>query len=259
MLLLAVFTTSQSFAQEYRDLVRMAMEQMEADSLDRAEGLIRQALRKDPGTKANAILYEWLGQIQERRGETDAALQSYSMGLTVSPTTLSLLMDRASLYIRMENEKKALVDCNEVLDLSPDHRLRAYLNDRLRLYKEARADYEHLISLEPMSLPARLGLAMLNSKDGRPREAMEQMDMLAQLFPSEADVFLIRGGMRQQRKQYEQALADFCKAVELAPDNADCFTSRYGLYMEMKQKRLARQDARTAISLGADPSRFIVR
>ena len=85
------------------------------------------------------------------------------------------------------------------------------------------------------------------------------MDMLAQLFPSEADVFLIRGGMRQQRKQYEQALADFCKAVELAPDNADCFTSRYGLYMEMKQKRLARQDARTAISLGADPSRFIVR
>ena len=97
-------------AQSYQEYVKMAMEALEKDSLHQAEALFRKALEKDPAIKSNAILFDYLGQIQERRGELKDALDSYSMGHNISPTTLSILLNRASLYMRMNNENQNGVD-----------------------------------------------------------------------------------------------------------------------------------------------------
>ncbi len=262
--------SSQVCAQDYKELVERAIEYAKADSLLGAEDLLKQALKKSPDLKACAVPYKLLGEICENRGDVDAALGWYRNGLEVlgdigsedeSFTAQDILLDRASLYMRCGDVKRALVDCSDVLDLNPDNTeallIRAHLYVGDRRHKEARDDYERLIKLEPMDKAARLGLALLNSKDGRPREAMEQMDMLVRLFPNSADVYMIRGGMKQKRKQYEDALSDFSKAVELEPKNADCYISRHNLYVETKQKKLAKQDARSALSLGADPAALI--
>ena len=105
-----------------------------------------------------------------------------------------------------------------------------------------------------MNEKARLGLAILNDKDRRPREAIEQMDALVQLFPRHASLYLVRGDMYQSRKQYDLALADFNHAIELEPNNPDCYVSRSLLYKDMKKKKQSRQDAQTALRLGANPS-----
>ena len=99
---------------------------------------------------------------------------------------------------------------------------------------------------------ARLALALLNDRDNRPREAMEQITSLIELYPNRADLYLARGGMEQDRKQYETALHDMNRALELNPKNPDAYLSRAALYMSMKRKKLAKQDCHTAISLGAD-------
>ncbi len=271
-LLLSFCVSPQVVAQGYRELAESAIGCIKADSLSKAEDLLKQALKKSPNAKASAVLHKLLGEVCESMGDSESALNWYGCGLEslgemVSEdellTAQDLLLNRISLYVRRGDEKKALVDCTDVLDLNPDNTeallIRAHLYVGDRRYREARADYEHLIELTPMDKTARMGLALLNSKDGRPREAMEQMDMLVHLFPNSADVFLIRGGMRQKRKQYEDALADFTKAVELEPKNADCYISRHNLYVEIKRKKLAKQDARSALSLGADPSTLISR
>jgi len=270
MLLLLLCVSPHVGAQGYRELAENAIECIKADSLSKAEDLLKQALEKSPDAKAGAVLYKLLGEVCESRGNVESALNCYGSGLESlgaivsedeSLTAQDLLLDRISLYVRSGEVKKALVDCSDVLELNPDNTeallIRAHLYVGDRRYREARADYERLIELAPMDKAARMGLALLNSKDGRPREAMEQMDMLVRLFPNSADVFLIRGGMRQKRKQYEEALADFTKAVELEPKNADCYISRHNLYVETKRKKLAKQDARSALSLGADPAALI--
>ena len=101
---------------------------------------------------------------------------------------------------------------------------------------------------------ARLGLAILNSKDGRPREAMEQLDALIQLYPTHARHYLARCGLYEQRREYERAIQDVERAIECEPDNPECYLTRASLYLAMKKKRLAGQDCRTAISLGASGS-----
>ena len=62
------------WAQSYKDYVQMALASLEKDSLDVAEGQLREALRLEPALQSNAILYQYLGRIQERRGQTAEAL-----------------------------------------------------------------------------------------------------------------------------------------------------------------------------------------
>ena len=245
-------------AQRYQQLVKQGLEQLQGDSLLQAEATFREALNVDPLLKSNALLYQYIGNIQERRGEFQKALDSYRMGLNISSTTTSLLLCRAALYMRMENQDRAMVEYIEVLNLEPDQTealfYRAFLYSQRRDYKRARADYDRLVKLEPMNEKARLGLAILNEKDRRPREAMEQMDALVQLFPSHAELYLVRGGMLLNRKQYELAQVDIEHAIELEPENPDCYVSRSQLYKAMKKKKLAQADAQKALRLGADPS-----
>ena len=256
---------SHAHAQTYQQNVKAAIEALAADSLDRAEDLIHQALQLDPSKESNAVLYRYLGEICQRRGEGDRALDAYTLGIGVlqhsalgsdQKSSLSALyLSRASLYLQRNDEAHALADYNEVLTLLPDQEealfFRAYIFTQQRRNKEARADYSQLLELNPMNEDARLGLAVLNSRDNRPREAMEQINSLILFFPTHARHYMVRCGFYEQRKEYERAMQDAKKAIELEPENPDCYITRASLYLAMRKKELARQDCRTAIRLGA--------
>ncbi len=110
-----------------------------------------------------------------------------------------------------------------------------------------------MLELNSLHEDARLGLAILNSKDGRPREALEQLEALVQFYPNHAKHYLARASLYVERKEYEKAKKDIAVAFELEPENPECYLSRASLYIAMKKKKLAQQDCRTAISLGASP------
>lgn len=240
----------------YTDLVRQGTDALAADSLQKAELLFRQAMSEYPQLKTNALLFQHIAHIKEAQGKYMEALENYSMGLNLSPTTMGLLMDRASLYMRLDNRDRALVDYSDVLDLNPDHTealfFRAYIYSQRHDYKNARQDYERLLKLEPTNEEAQVGLILVNDNDNRHHEAMEQIDALIHLKPDHAILYAVRGGMRQQRKDYEMALRDLNKAIELDEQNPDYYVSRALLYLDMGKRKYARQDGRTAISLGAD-------
>ncbi len=231
------------------------MEALATDSLQKAEKLFRSALQKEPALKSNALLYQYIGQIQERREEYEKALESYTMGINISPTTMGLLLCRASLHLGQGRNERALADYNAVLELNEDHTealfFRAYIRMQQNLYKQARADYERLIRLDPNHRQGRLGLVLLNDRDGRPREALEQINSLIVAYPTDADLYAVRGGMEQQRKQYESAITDMNRAIELAPRRADLYLNRASLLLEMRKKKAARQDCHRALELGA--------
>ena len=63
-------------AQNYQQTVRAALDALAADSLQLADSLLRRALRQEPALKSNAILFQHLGHIQERRGQYEQALES---------------------------------------------------------------------------------------------------------------------------------------------------------------------------------------
>ena len=227
-------------AQSYKEYVRKALDAMSMDSTEVAERLFREAMRVEPAQRSNAMIYYQIGRMQEHRGKLEKALESYTMGLNVAPHVLPLRMARAKLYMQLGNKEKALVDYSDVLDWKADEQealfMRAYIYTEQRLYKKA-----------------RIGLVLLNEKDNRPREAMEQINAMVAAAPDHAILYAVRAGLEQTRKQYEAAEADFTKAISLEPKNIDYLLNRAALYIETKRKKEARADLDKAMELGANP------
>ena len=244
-------------AQSYKEYVRKALDAMSMDSTEVAERLFREAMRVEPAQRSNAMIYYQIGRMQEHRGKLEKALESYTMGLNVAPHVLPLRMARAKLYMQLGNKEKALVDYSDVLDWKADEQealfMRAYIYTEQRLYKKARTDYEALLKLNPAHEEARIGLVLLNEKDNRPREAMEQINAMVAAAPDPAILYAVRAGLEQTRKQYEAAEADFTKAISLEPKNIDYLLNRAALYIETKRKKEARADLDKAMELGANP------
>ncbi len=242
----------------YQSLVEQGIEAMQRDSLSEAEQCFRSAMQLRPGSNVNFMLFRYIGQIQERRGEDDEALKSYTMGLNLRPTCEELLLDRASLYYRTGQTERAIMDYTDVLELDAHCTnalfMRAHLFRLKREYRRARTDYETLRKLDPTNENALLGLILLNDENSRPKEAMDQINSLIQMHPNNATLYAVRGGMEQKRKQYEVALHDLNTAIELDPKNPDLYVSRSTLYRDMRRKKQMRQDAQVAVTLGADPT-----
>lgn len=242
---------------EYADVVGRAMVAMEQDSLAKAEGLIREGIHLKPADKATAVLYQYLGEICVRQKRDKEALQAFTDGLALQSGNENLLIDRASLFLTMGVEDRALTDLDVLLRLNPDHAqglfFRAYVFRKKHLMAKARRDYEHLIVLENDNREARIALAMLNADDNRPQEAMEQADVVVRYWPEYATGWIVRGGLHQKRLNFEMALHDMNEAIRLEPGNPDFYVSRAILYRDFKKKALAREDFAKAVRLGADP------
>ncbi len=242
----------------YQQLVRQAVTAMEDDSLRQAELLFRQALKEAPHAAGNVIIWSHLASIAERTGRDQEALEDYRTALNLAPGTTGLLLGRGSLFLKMGNMDRALEDYNAVLTQSPDDSeallMRAYIRQRQHLLKDARRDYEHLLRLNPTHEEALLGLALVNNDDRRPQEAMETMNLVIDLYPTHAAGYALRAGMEFERRMYEAAEIDYCKAIEIEPQNASYRLARAHFYNKTKRKRLAREDVREAARLGASPA-----
>ena len=254
MLVWGMYASAQT---TYENLVREAFDALGQDSLARAETLLRQAMQDSPSHKSNYLLFRYLGQIGERQGRDQQALEYYTSGLNLNTQNVELRLDRAALLYRMGNESRALSDYNDVLDIEPENmealQMRAHIYANQHDNKRARQDYETILRREPLNEQANIGLILLNDNDKRPNEAMEQINSLIAVYPQHAILYAIRGGMEQRRRQYELALRDLTRAIEMEPTNADFYVSRATLHIDMGRKKLARLDTQMAVKYGADP------
>ena len=202
----------------YKEYVRRALEAISDDKTEDAEELFREAMKAEPAQRSNAMIYYQIGRIQEHRGKPRKALQSYTQGLNIAPHVLPLRMARARLYMEMGNQEKALVDYSDVLDWKEDEEealfMRAYIYTGQRLYKKARADYEALLKLNPAHEEARIGLVLLNEKDNRPREAMEQIDAMIAAAPQSMAHIWVSYRLVTRTRSFSPTLSSMTSGLE---------------------------------------------
>ena len=106
---------------------------------------------------------------------------------------------------------------------------RAYIYMQRRDYKEARIDYNTLLQEEPKNKMGRLGMALLNQKELKFREALEEFNRMitdypndasllkaaAKLSPKDAEIYVMCGEIYLSQKKKREAYVAFEKAIEL--------------------------------------------
>ncbi len=89
-------------------------------------------------------------------------------------------------------------------------------------------------------------------EQGRWEEAIAEYNKAIELDPNLAIVYNNRGAAYFETGQYDLAIADFNKAIELAPNLAMAYANRALTYTVLGMDTEAEQDVEIAVQLGID-------
>ncbi|MBE6281623.1 MAG: tetratricopeptide repeat protein [Bacteroides sp.] len=253
-ILIAIWTIWILPAQDYDGWIEKAMNAVEKDSLYEAEKYFKNALNTDPANMRNAMLLSNLGTIQRRMGKNKEAIESYTLAINKSPHSVTMLLNRASLYLEMDHLDKAYSDYCNVIDLDRRNiealQFRAYIYMRRRQYPEAKADYRSLLEEEPGNKTARVGLVMVNQKEHRYREALDALNLLVTDYPKDASLLKARAEIEVEMNTLDLALLDLENAARITPHDADIYVMCGDIYMAQGKKREAYVAYEKAVDLG---------
>jgi len=170
--------------------------------------------------------------------------------------------NRANYLTRISSEPKnkgsqnellqrALEDCNEALKVPLNH-AKAYENRQniyLRLNKDSLAlsDANSLIKLEPGNRLAYYTKGVVYQRLNIPDSALKYFDKCLEISPNTDFALNNRGSILfNNYKKYNEAMADFTKAIQINPQG-DYYLNRAYCYYQLGQIDLAKADVRVAV------------
>ncbi|MBR6945800.1 MAG: hypothetical protein IKH64_07640 [Prevotella sp.] len=195
-----------------------------------------------------------LSVIAQSRQELRDSLKAATERLAYYPDSIDLRLQKAAYNLQLEQWNFAKEEYDYILNRYPNHLAalfyRAYTNERLYRYAFARLDYENLLLLVPAHFESRLGLALLNQKDKKYTEAMDQINLLVSQHPDSALAYAARAGMETEREMFSLAIYDYTEAIKRDPKNTEYILSRADLYIRERRFSDAKKDLDRLVALG---------
>lgn len=190
------------------------------------------------------------GTSYKSKGDKDRARADFSKAIELDPTYASAYLERALLWeFEFRDYNAAVADYDKLIQLQPGqsryHGLRARAYQEMGDYKRAISDVEAALAISPDASHQHL-LANLKTVVANPDPAIECAAELSHVLgvkacsqlieknANDADAYIHRANLQRGKKQMEQALADYDKAIELNPRQAAYFGQRAQLHSMMK-------------------------
>ena len=140
-------------------------------------------------------------------GELPSALEEYDKALTIAPDELTLLQQRANIYLQLDNMECALDDYNRLLTHEPSNTgallCRAHIYTSTGMYDKAWEDYKQLQYWLPDNLSVRLGIAMLYQQEKRYDESLMVLSAMIEQHPHIAELYIARSNLERERGHNE--------------------------------------------------------
>ena len=193
-------------------------------------------------------------QAQNNNKELRDSLAVLNQLIGENPRSTDYRLKKAAINIQLAQWNYAIDEYNHVLSIQPENLAalyyRAYALVNIREYGLAKADYIRFLKLSPIHFEARLGLAVVNEKLGRWKNAMDDYNMLVEMFPDSAQAYAGRAAFERTQKMYDPSLYDWDQAMRLDPLNADYAASKADLQIFLNEKIAARETLDAAVRRG---------
>ncbi len=220
------------------------------------------------------------GNLNRKLGRNDEALQDYNSAIHFGPPYPEVYYNRAGVLSVLGQEDEALADYTYVLELDPSN-LDALINRASILYEHgeytaSRSDIERGLALSPGNAQLLCTLGLVEMDEQHPEEAFQALTSALERDPTlvaawanravlnfesgnvdastadlthalelseSATVLYNRGLAYQSQERWQDAIADYTRALELSDDDAqDIFYQRGVCYTKSENVLLARQD-----------------
>ena len=172
------------------------------------------------------------------KGDYDRAIQDFDQAIRLRPDFADAFSNRGVAYLHKGNYGRAIQDYDAALRLKPADA--GTLNNRANAYLDqgdtnrAIADYDEAIRLKPDYARALSNRCWTKAFAGLPlQEALSDCEASVRLSPDSANALDFRGVVYFRMKRYDEAIADFNKALSRDPKLASSLYVR-GLAKRMR-------------------------
>ncbi len=122
------------------------------------------------------------------------------------------------------------------------------LHERQKEFSDAEAEYKQVLTLDPHSTEAAIGLTNLYMKSGRLSEAEPLLRRLAAERPDDAGIHLQLGRVLIAESKKDDAIAELQAALKLAPSDSDAQRELAELYSSTGKNDLAESEYRALVA-----------
>ncbi len=218
-----------------------------------AEQWLLKAIKAEPDNPNNSLLLSNIATLQRYQGRLSDAVKNYTLALDMTPHAVTLLLNRAALYVEMDSVQRAIDDYERVCELDMYDTEARYSLGVLAMErgdnKRAEDLFNEIKRINPNSGLYCEGMGLLHKRNGNYARAAELFTQVikvqpnVQLLGNRADCYLIL-------KRLNDAEDDIRTALEMAPDDPYLYVLRAKLNKLRFQREDMDRDIDTAVSLG---------
>lgn len=218
-----------------------------------AEQWLLKAFKVDPDNPGNSMVLSNIATLQRYQGKLADAVRNYTLALDMTPHAVTLLLNRAALYIEMDSVERAIDDFERVCELDIYNTEARYSLGVLAMEggdtKRAEDLFTEIKRINPNSGLYHEGMGLLHKRSGNFARAAELFSQVikvkpnAQLLGNRADCYLTL-------KRLNDAEADIRTALEMTPEDPYLYLLRAKLNKLRFQRDDMNRDIDTAVALG---------
>lgn len=194
-----------------------------------AEQWLFTAIKAEPDNPNNSLLLSNIATLQRYQGRLAEAVKNYTLALDMTPHAVTLLLNRAALYVEMDSVGHA-VD-----------------------------DFERVCELDMYNTEARYSLGVLAMERGDYSRAEDLFNEIKRINPNSGLYHEGMGLMHKHRGNYARAAELFTQVIKVQP-SAQLLGNRADCYLILKRLNDAEDDIRTALEMTPDdPYLYVLR
>ena len=218
-----------------------------------AEQWLLQAFKADPDNPSNSMVLSNIATLQRYQGKLSEAVKNYSLALDMTPHAVTLLLNRAALYVEMDSVQRAIDDYERVCELDMYDTESRYSLGVLAMEngdtKRAEDLFNEIRRINPNSGLYHEGMGLLHKRNGNFGRAAELFTQVIKVQPS-VQLLGHRADCYLAMKRLNDAADDIRAALEMAPENPYLYLLRAKLNKLRFQRDDMNRDIDTAVSLG---------
>ena len=196
------------------------------------------------------------GNIEARSGHLDRALEYYGKTLKSDTNHIRARLNRCSIYMALDEGRKALDDAEILLDLAPNFTLARFRKAEAEMmlgeWSRAREDLDIVLEKAPHHHQALTQLAACFIALDRPERAETPLNEALRIAPNYAPAWHQRGLLYLEWGRNDNAMSDFEAAVKADPQHLDSRLHIAAMHHEAEQFDTAAPAWREVLKIDPD-------
>lgn len=253
---LSIVNAKSAFAQSvYYNYVDSADFKIKAHDWLQAERYILLALKAEPANNNNSLLISNLATVQRNQKKYNEALKNYNLAITMTPKSVTLLKNRASLYLEIDSLDHAYMDYEKVSLLDLEDIESRYYHGLIALRKGqievAKSDIGDLMRINQYSPYTKEAYATLQKTLGNYSDAIDYYtDLVKMQAKPSYHTLLNRAECYLELKKLNEAEADIKQALTQAPQEGYLYVLRARLNKLRNKEGDKERDIQLAMKYG---------